>query len=275
MKASRVLVPALILLLSSSAYASPHDALVLTSPPRESPQAGARLYGGLAQGLSRLLGRTVVYRQPASWLDYARDMRAGKYDLVFDGPHFAAWRMVHLGDHVLARLPGTLVFHIVARAQDADTTTLHDLIGKKVCGIAPPNLATMAMLNRFPNPARQPVIKPVKNPKAVYQALLAGDCVAGVMRTQFYARKLSDAQRAKLRILATSKPLPNQSITASTRLSPKEQHEIAQWLTSGDGVSASHPIIARFGGRAKSFVTADPAEFAGNNLLLEGVVFGW
>ena len=67
----------------------------MTSPPRESAARGEELYGPLAQLLTVQLGQSVVYERARDWIEYSTRMKQDKYDIVFDGPHFAAWRMKH------------------------------------------------------------------------------------------------------------------------------------------------------------------------------------
>lgn len=250
--------------------------LVLTSPPRETPEAGMKLYGPIAAYLSKLWGTRVVYKHPSNWLTYQRDMRDDAYDVIFDGPHFASWRMVHLGNRVAVRLPGTLRFALVVRADDASIKTPEDLIGKTICTLPPPNLATMTIINQFTNPARQPVIRGVAggNPK-VLAAFYSGECQAAVFRTEFVDKKFTDKDRAATRIIFTSKPLPNQVITVSKRVTPAEMDAMVQGLTHGPGVAATEGILKRFGGKSKAFIPAVASEFGGINNLLEGVIFGW
>ena len=77
-------------------YSLPVSAdLILTSPPRESAARGEELYGPLAQLLTVQLGQSVVYERARDWIEYSTRMKQDKYDIVFDGPHFAAWRMKH------------------------------------------------------------------------------------------------------------------------------------------------------------------------------------
>lgn len=249
--------------------------LVLTAPPRESTAKGMEVYGPLADHLSKLLGTKVVYQHPDGWPQYTRAMRAGEYDLVFDGPHFTSWRMEHVKHQVLVRLPGQLVFHLVAKADDDGVQSPDDLAGKRVCGIAPPNLATMSVIRQFPNPARQPVIVPAKGGvPGVFKSLQEGRCRAAVVRTQFYDKVLNDEQRASIKILATSAKFPNQSISAGPNVTAEQQQKIIESLT-GDGAEAARGIFARFARDATKFQRADPDEFKGVNLLLEGVIWGW
>jgi len=266
-----------ILLIAWSQSAIAKD-LVLTAPPREAPEAGLKQYGPLADHLSKLLNKKVVYEHPQNWLNYQRDMRDDKYDIVFDGPQFISWRMEHLGHHVLVKLPGTLQFVMVAEASDAEVNKPDDLVGKKVCAISPPNLSILTVLALFQNPVQQPVVKGVQGGMGgVLKSFgTSSGCRAWVYRTTFYKNKLTEEDRGKTKIIFSSKPLPNQGISVSKRLSERDMSLIIQSLTLGDGVKIALPTVKRFGGKkAKSFVPAKEDEYRGHNTLLEGVIFGW
>lgn len=267
----------LVLLLVFSSLPVVAQELIMTAPPRESVAAGNKLYGPLANYFSRLLGSKVVYKHPGNWLNYQRDMRNGVYDIVFDGPHFASWRMAHLGHTAVVKLPGTLEFYLMRRVEDTEIAGPDQLIGRKICGISPPNLSTLSVLAYFNNPVRQPVILGVKGGMgAVYKKLASSEtCDAGVVRNAFYKRKLKDEDRAKVEIIYRSTPLPNQVITVSNRIGESARKKMVQALTVGDGVGASKGIVKRFGGKAKSFIPATQEEYQGHNQLLEGVIFGW
>lgn len=262
-----------ILLIAQSVVARD---LIMTAPPREKPAAGKKLYGPVAAHLSKLLGKKVVYEHPGNWLNYQRDMRKGRYDIVFDGPHFVSWRMAHLGHEVLVKLPGTLVFNLVVSKKDDEINTLNDLVAKKICGISPPNLSTLSIIAAYPNPVRQPVIKGIKGGMgAVHKSYQAGKCRAAVFRRAFFKKKLKKEARESYKIIYSSKPVPNQAFSVSKRLSARDKSLIIQSFTLGDGVKATHGILRRFGGKAKHFIKANTEEFKGHNLLLEGVIFGW
>ena len=250
--------------------------LIMTAPPREKPEAGKKIYGPVADHLSKLLGKKVVYEHPKNWLNYQRDMRNDKYDIVFDGPHFISWRMAHLGHTVVAKLPGTLVFHLTISKDETEIRKVNDLVAKRICGISPPNLSTLSILAAYPNPVRQPVIAGVKGGMgAVHKSYQAGKCRAAVFRRAFFKKKLPEAARNNYKIIYSSKPVPNQGFSVSKRLSARERSLVTQSLTLGDGVKATAGILRRFGGKAKSLIRANTSEFQGHNLLLEGVIFGW
>lgn len=251
--------------------------LILSAPPRESLQEGNKLYGPLAKHLSSLLDEQVTYQHPDNWLHYQRELRNDVYDIVFDGPHFVSWRLKHLKHSVLLKLPGTLEFYIVAKNTDDKITELKDLIGKKICGISPPNLATMTLIDQFRNPVRQPNLLPVRGGfSQVFKSFDAGDCRAAVVRTTYFDKKLSAESRLTNKTLFQSTPLPNQAISVSTRVNTNNRKKIVDSLTHGEGINITRTIVSRFGGKkAKSFIPASANEYQQQASLLEGVVFGW
>lgn len=252
------------------------DPLIMTAPPRETEQAGKQQYQATADFIGKVIGKPVKYEHPRDWLSYQNNMRKDQYDIVFDGPHFASWRMTHLGHDMLVKLPGTLQFHLLTGADNDKIKSPDDLIGKKICGISPPNLSTLSVLAYYRNPVRQPVIKGVKGGMGkVYKTFKTGACEALVLRTAFYNKRLSDEDRKSLKIIYTSPEMPNQVITVSKRLSPDEKARLQLALIDGEGVEATRPTLKRFGGKAKAFIPANMNEYRGYNTLLEGVIFGW
>lgn len=251
--------------------------LVLSAPPRETPAEGQALYGPLAEHLTKLLATPVVYRHPGNWLSYTHGMRTDAYDIVFDGPQFVAWRIANTDHDVLVKLPGSLSFHVVIRADDGGMQHLDNLAGHKICALAPPNLGTLFVNQQFPNPARQPMITaPDKGGfEDVYRQFMAGKCRAAVLRSQFYDKKLTDEQRAKVKIIATSEPFPDQAISVSRRINAESRQEIIASLTSGDGVAVTQALLRRFAGNAKALVAAKREEFIVHSRLLNGTVFSW
>lgn len=263
-----------LLLMISVAAANP---LILSAPPRENPEKGAEQYKPIANFLTNLLGKPVVYQHPNSWLSYQRDMRADKYDIVFDGPHFVSWRIKHLGHNALIKLPGKLQFYLVSHKNVPEIKTSNDLIGKHIYGVLSPNLSTLSVLAHFDNPVRQPIIRGIKGGMwKVYAAFKQDQNSAAILRTTFYHKKLTQKDRQQMNILYTSEPLTNQAITTSKRINKAEQEKIRYgFLKTKSGRMALKRILKRFGGNAKGFIRANNSEYKGDNLLLEGVIFGW
>lgn len=249
--------------------------IILSAPPRESVESGENFYGPIANDLSKLLGEPVIYEHPKNWVYYSRDMRAGKYDIVFDGPHFAAWRIKHLGHVAIAKLPGYLQFFVLSKKEDKSIKSMKDLLTKIFCGLASPNLGTVSAFNLYKNPVLQPNITVIDGGmRNVLKGLLQGDCQAAVVRDKVFL-KLQATQQATLSIVARSARMPNQSITASSRLGGEKLQLITSYLTSKSGAKTAERLLTRFSKKNKFFVAATNQEFNGLADLLEGVVFGW
>jgi ABC-type phosphate/phosphonate transport system substrate-binding protein len=250
-------------------------ALILSAPPRETAQVGQEQYGVLAKKLSQLLDTEVVYKHPDNWTQYAAQMRSGKYDIVFDGPHFAAWRMKHVNHIPVARLPGSLKFLIIARADDKNINTMRDLIGRNICGPPSPNLATMAVFAIFDNPVIQPEIKVIKgNMRNVVKAFFHGECSAAVVRDKMLF-SLPKEKQDKVKLIATSDNMPNQTITVSTKISLYNREKIQRFLTSPDGAKTADKLLSTYSRANKVFLPVKLDEYTSMKDMIEGVVFGW
>lgn len=250
--------------------------IVLTAPPRESVDAGAKLYEPLAVSLSELLGEKVTYQHPGSWHNYQKQLQNDEYDIVFDGPHFAAWRMSSLSAKPLVRLPGNLRFVLVTPVSEKNITEVKNLIGKPVCTLPSPNLGALTLYTMYPNPVTQPDFKPVKGGfKQVTKELLKGNCRGAIMRSSFYYKKLPKEVREKFKVLKESSPIINQGITVSRRVSKIAQSKMLRALTTQSGTEAMRPILDRFAHKANAFVPARQEEYVGKNMLYDNMVYGW
>lgn len=248
--------------------------LILSAPPRENPEEGKKIYGPIADYLTEVLGETVRYEHPGVWAKYSADMREGKYDIVFDAPHFGAWRIKNIHHVPVVKLPGKMQFIIIANSADTPLNTMRDLLGVKICALASPNLGTVTVYNMFDNPVFQPELYEVKGGfKKVYEGLLSGKCRAAVLRDNLYYN-LDEKEKALVKVVARSKPVPEQTITISDRLSSKKKF-ITEKLISSSGVTASKNLLHRFGRDAKQFETANEDEYKDLDNLLTGVVWGW
>ena len=266
---------ALLLFLCTSVQAD----LILTSPPRESATDGLKQYGPLATLLSEALGEKVVYQQSKGWLFYQRDMRADKFDIIFDGPHFMSWRIKQFNHTAVAKLPGKLGFIVITTKgaigfNNKEINTLYDLINIPVCALAPPNLAALTVLAQYENPVSLPKLITTKGGmKGVYNLFKSGKCKAAILRDKFFSKKVPAEERANLKILLKSTPVVNQGITVSSRVSADQRKRIAAALiTVNEGTA---PTLKRFAPKADKMLATSNTEYEDYYKLLTGVIFGW
>ena len=217
----------------------------------------------------------MVYQHPRDWIEYALKMRDNAYDIVFDGPHFAAWRIKHLQHVPVVKLPGDLFFLAVTLFDDKKLVRAYDLIntGTPVCGMPSPNLATIAVMKHFTNPIIQPDIYEVASLNDGYELLKNGKCRALVMQAQFL-RNLPDLEKGNLNVLFTSAHYPNQTVTASKRVTDAQRATITALLTRPNGIPETQELLKLYSKQAKHFDQANPQEYLGMESLLEDM-WGW
>ena len=250
--------------------------LILTAPPRESLEDGRAVYEPLAKYLSSFLGERVIYEHPQNWHKYEEKMKKDEYDIIFDGPHFAAWRIETAIAKPLVKLPGSLHFVLVVKDRDKALRHVEDLIGKKICTLPAPNLGALTLFAMFPHPARQPEYRLIKGGfKEISNAFIAGECEGAILRSSFYYKKTDPLFREATRVLKTSKPLTNQGITISRRVKPSLYNKLVFSLTHGDGKSALKPILARFNNVKNEFLPATDNDYRNHNLLRDTTIYGW
>jgi len=234
--------------LSIGLHAAYSKEYVFSAPPRETLEYGNEVYGPIAAYLSKVTGTRIVYQHQTNWLSYLYGMKNGEYDIVFDGPHFNAWRNRYQGHVPLARIDNLKGkqfkprWVLVARKG----TDMKDLNGKVFCLHAPPNFGTMSTLQiLFPNPSRQPYIKEMKGWKKMVKAVYnkENECEFTVSRGKHL--KDVDPQRKKI----IGKPFAefvHQGFTAGSNLPEKMIAQMRQALTSPEGRIQMKAFFKRF-----------------------------
>jgi ABC-type phosphate/phosphonate transport system substrate-binding protein len=244
-----------------------NNELVLGAAPREDANQANSLYGPVAEYLSTVLGRKVVFHHAGNWGVYQGLMQKGAYDLVFDGPHFASWRAENSGHTALLKVPGEHVFVVLVKKDNDKIKDLKQLAGRAICAHAPPNLATLTVLNEFPNAARQPLIVNTDGWKNIYQAMLDNKCVASSIPLSKLEQFEKDGGR-QARIIFRGATLPDNALTAGPRLSPSDQEKIARALMSPEGEKATAKLRDKYA-QGKQFVATSNKDFVGLSAYLK------
>ena len=255
----------LSLLGATPASANPSE-LVLVGPPVDRGTPETDVYQPIADFLSAKTGRKIVYRHVDNWLSYQSEMQKGKFDIVFDGPHFVSWRMAALQHEPLVKFPGKLTSVTVVRKDDQETSSTKDLAGHSVCGMAPPNFATLTLMVQFDSPARQPRVVNVQSFKVAYENMLSGKCRAAVMRDAAF--KKLDENKGMGRIIYQSEGLPNLALTVSPRFTAADKTKMTEALLSPEAKVALKVFLERYNG-GKDLVRAKPEEYRGHAVLLK------
>jgi ABC-type phosphate/phosphonate transport system substrate-binding protein len=264
-----ILVLTVVVLVNGNACAE----LIFSAPPR-GPEADERAtYEPLAQAMSNALGEEVRYVYPRDFNEYSFDMRKGRYDIVFDGPHFAQWRVTNLDHTILANLPEHLQFMVIAPVTKTRINSLRDLVYETVCAQMTPQLGTLMLLQNYYERAVEPQLNLVRGEDKVLAEFTSGKCTAAVLRDKTFL-KMSEADRAAYKVIYKTALAPNDAITTSKNVTAKQRTALVALLTNPETARAASPIFNRFSKKADAFDVADPEEFVGYEELLQ-LSLGW
>jgi len=262
----------LVLLFFSFSHSVLAD-LIFSAPPRGTEKVERATYEPLAKAMGEAIGEKVTYVFPRDFIQYSVDMQKGRYDIVFDGPHFSQWRVVNLKHTILVNLPENLQFFVVLEKSRKKIKNLHDLVFQTVCAQLTPQLGTLMLLQNYYDRAVEPRLHLVKGEDKVFSDYKAGKCAAAVLRDKtFY--KLSKAERAKYKILYKSPVAPNDAITANSKISPTQRIALINLLTDPKAMKVASMIFNRFSRNAVAFNKANAKQYDGLDQLLL-LAFGW
>ena len=240
------------------------DDLVLSAAPLDLAQQ-QQLYTPLAEHLSIVLGRKVVFKGADNWLSYSKEMTAGNYDLVFDSAHLNAWRAERIGHAPLVKFPDEVVYTLAVKA-DSKIADAKDLRGRAICGAAAPHLGTLTVMAQFTNPARQPKLLEMNDVAEAYGALKDGKCAAAIL-------SLSDVEKHKgaTRVLYQTRAFPSQALSAGPRVSAAMRAQVVRALTTAASAQATQKLRGFY--QAKEFVAVSGGEYAGLGGLLSDSLY--
>jgi ABC-type phosphate/phosphonate transport system substrate-binding protein len=266
MHSGKSLILGLGLLAASLQPGFAQDEYVFGFPPREGEAKAVAVYQPIADFLTKATGKKFVLRYNDNWLGYQSAMQRDQFDLVFDGPHFIGWRQTKLQHTPLVRLDGNLTFAIVSRKDNTRVKSIKDLTGRRICGMAPPNLATLSFFGQFDNPSRQPVLMRAQSFKDAFESVVNKHCEAGVVQVAMVEKFDKGQQTA---IIFKTKPLPNQGFTASSRIPADVQEKVRTALLSEEGKAATAKLRAEYNNR--DLIPTDKPEYEGLGVLLRDV----
>ena len=240
---------------------------VFGAPPAGSYAEQAAIYEPIAEFLTRVTGRRFDFRYSDNWLTYSRDMTNEAYDLVFDAAALNSWRIERINHTPLLRLSGETVYLVVSRPDNYKIRELKNLAGHGVCAPLPPDVATLALLSQFNNPARQPVIVESTNWNTMYKNLREGKCDGAIITRQYLDR----IDRNLVKVIYRHSAMPNSALSAGPRIPPELQEKIRQALLTPQGKAATAKLRAAH--NAEELVPARSEDYAGLGKLLKNSLY--
>ena len=268
-KSTYLVAIGLIFFVSNNVFAE----LIFSAPPRGTEEFERATYEPLVNAMSEAIGEQVQYVYPRGFIEYSASMQKGKYDIVFDGPHFSQWRVVNLNHTILVNLPENLQFLIILPQTRTKVNTMRDLIYESVCAQMTPQLGTLMLIQNYYERASEPRLHLVHGEEKVYADFLKGECTAAVLRDKrFY--KIPEAKRNAYKVIYTSPVAPNDAITVNDKFTQKQRKALIALFTDPKAMTVAEPVFERFSHDAVAFDLAEPTKFEGLDQLLL-LAFGW
>jgi ABC-type phosphate/phosphonate transport system substrate-binding protein len=238
--------------------------LIFSTAPTHSQEVTLKLYTPLVNYLSQVTGQRIVLRPAINFVDYASGMQNDRYDILFDGPHLAGWRIEKRDHEALARLPGQIRFAIIGR-EDSSIQSMQELaLGRDgVCAFASPNMLTLAFLSHFPHPARQPNLLRTQGFPELVECLRSGKGDVAIIRDSQW----NGMDQTGLKIIEIpQESYPERSFTISRKVDPKLREQIREALLSEEGKQAMAEMLKTF--NREQLIPVRQEEYAGLGALL-------
>lgn len=260
-KLTPLLLP-LLLMFTQQVFAQ--QTIIFSTAPTHNRDDTIKLYTPLMNYLSQVTGQRFELDPANNFIEYSTRMRLDKYDMLFDGPHLAGWRMDMRDHQPLARLPGAIRIVLIGR-DDSQIQSMAELEQgtTRVCAFASPNMLTLAFLSYYPNPVRQPVLLRTQGFAELEKCLRSGRGEAAVVRDGQW--KNMNQEGLKL-IASPQAAYPERTFTISSRIDPALREQIREALLSEEGKQAMVDVLARF--NRKNLIPAQSSDYTGLGALL-------
>lgn len=266
----------LVLATSLPARAYTPPVLRVGFTPWENPKDLARLVSPMVEFLSRATGMRV---QPFVATDYAgviKGMAAGKVDVAFlpPGGYVLAEKTAKAKVLLKSKYRGrTAYYSVVITLKDSGVETLRDLKDRTFAFVDPASTSggiypKLMMMKSGITPERDfKRMIYAGDHDAVVLAVLHGKVDAGATYANDpegtdseWARRLSPADRDRIRILATSKPIPNDTLTTRRDLDPRIIGAIRKAFVDLSATPAGQAQIKAIY-KVDGFVPASPEDY--------------
>ena len=240
--------------------------LIFATAPTHSTDKTLEIYQPVIDYLRQKTGQEIIIQTAATFTDYNNNIQNNSYQIVFDGPHYVGWRVDKFGHVPIARLPGQIKIAVVIK-KDSKIGQLEQLVGKRVCTFPSPNMLTMAFLENFPNPIRQPVLVPAQGFKGLEQCLNRDDVVGAVIRDKMWGKMANKDNLAIMFI--TDKTYPERTFSVSSDVDLETRRNITYALLSDEGQQHLKKVFTTF--KKDRLIPAKPEEYTNLGNLLKPV----
>ena len=215
--------------------------LMLTAVPNMASSSKLRaMYAPLVRYLSTMTGRPVRFHNPYTLNVLGYMVMKHRPAVLFAGPHIIGWAIKHAGYQPVLAGTGHLHFVLVAKKPGI---TLSALRGNLVCGLSPPNLATLALFAKFRGHVSTPYIMLAHSPKTALAGVLAGRCIAAAVPIKVAQPALAKHVVYTVTDLGT---YPDLAFAVSPRLGSKIRMRVVLALRATEARPALAPLARTY-----------------------------
>lgn len=255
----------LVFALPSRATSLPDESLTLAIQPIYGMEKTREAFQPLADYLSSITGKPIRIHTYPNFIAYWEETRKGHtYDLILDAAHFTGYRARTMGFDILAKVPGTVSYSVIA----PDTSLIIDieeLVGKKIASLGPPSMGAAKVSLLFDNPLRQPFIYEAENTEQALDLLYSGEVDAAIIPTPMVSTLDS------ISVITTTEPSQHMALSASPRVSEDIRAYIGDALIHASSTTQGKAMLEKIGFPGFEHPMADHYLAAANLLQLAGI----
>lgn len=226
-------------LLFAATVTAEEPPLVLLAQWLARDERAIESYAPLAQYVESVTGRRCTLQIPPNFPAYWEALRRNKYDLALDAPHFTDYRVHKFGFSVLAKVPDSAGYSLIAREDNAPSDPAQ-LVGRRIASLGLLSAGAGRLNAMFSNPVRQPVLIEVASVDRAVELLLARRVEAAFVPSTAVARRLAQGD---LIVVLTTEPMTRLAVSASPRLPTEMRERIREGLLHADQTEAGRALL--------------------------------
>lgn len=253
----KIILPLVISLYTSAANAAEYTLAVHPVLPTNETR---KVYQPLANYLGQKTGHNFTIVTNTNFLTHWQTTKAGKYDLILDGPQFTGYRLVKRNYTVLAKFPDVVSYTLVA-GENEMILEPKELIGKKVATTPSPALGALRLHRLFPNPLRQPAIVETDDSETAAEYVANGKAHAAIIPAAMVGNY------PQLITVVNTEQLPAPALSASPEVEDIVKDAIRKALLDAENNDEGRKVLESL--QIERFTTSDGSEYRPHAKLLE------
>jgi len=219
--------------------------LVLGVSPLLSEKETIRQFQPLCDYLSEVTRLPCRVTTHANFLGYWEAVRRGaEYNLILDDAHFTDYRAQKMNYTVLAKIPDSVTYSLVALRAAKISNPLR-LVGRRIATHGIPSMGAAQLNSLFPQPSKQPIPVEVDNADQAFALLRERKVEAAILPTPLIRQAMLNGM--ELRVLLSTVPIPHMGFSAAPDLAPEVRQTVREALLNAHKVTGGQKMLTQIG----------------------------